>query len=101
MTRPSIHPGEILREEFLRPKHLTPACLAAGLKLPEGRVAGLVREQEPVCADMALRLARYFGTSERFWMELQMTWDLDRARHAAGLIEREVAPHPSVMRTAA
>ncbi len=80
--RPNIHPGEILREEFLKPSGLAPEYLARLLDIPPCRLLGIVEEQQAVCADTAIRLSHYFGTSERFWLEQQMTYDLERARRA-------------------
>jgi addiction module HigA family antidote len=68
---PPLHPGEILREEFLLPMQLTPYALAQACGVPRTRIERLAREETPVTADTALRLARYFGTSAEFWMNLQ------------------------------
>lgn len=75
---PPVHAGEILREEFLAPLGLTPYALAKALRVPRTRVERLAREQTPVTPDMALRLARYFGTTAEFWMNLQAAYDLIR-----------------------
>lgn len=80
---PNIHPGEILREEFLKPSGLEPESLARLLDIPPCRLIGIVEEQQAICADTAIRLSCYFGTSERFWLEQQMTYDLELAREAA------------------
>ena len=88
-----IHPGEILREEFLLPMKLTAHGLAMALRLPAPRINDVVREKRGVSADTALRLARYFGTSAKFWLGLQADFDLKTAQKAAGkIIEREVVP---------
>lgn len=76
--KPPIHPGEILREEFLRPLKLAPYSLAKSLGVPRTRIERLVREETPVTPDTALRLARYFGTSPEFWMNIQTSYDLSR-----------------------
>ena len=92
-TRPNIHPGEILREEFLKPSGVDVARLARDLKMPFDRIHDLVDCRGPVCADTALRLSHYFGTSERFWLEIQMSYDLERVRRTArSRIEQEVTP---------
>lgn len=91
-ARPNIHPGEILREEFLKPAGVDAHRLARDLKLPVERVRDLVAGRGQVCADTALRLSHYFGTSERFWLEVQMSYDLERARRARPRIEAEVTP---------
>lgn len=75
---PPIHPGEILRDEFLAPIELAPYTLAKALRVPRTRVERLVREQTPVTPDTALRLARYFATTPEFWMNLQAAYDLTR-----------------------
>jgi len=95
--RPNIHPGEILIEEFLRPAGVSTEGLAQDLNIPYQRVDAIVQGRQPVCVDTALRLSRYFGTSDRFWLEAQMVYDLQRARRAAAHIEREIAPHPTAV----
>jgi antitoxin HigA-1 len=79
-----VHPGEILREEFLTPLRLTPYGVAKGLGVPRTRVERLAREETPVTADTALRLARYFGTTAAFWVNLQGQYDLERAADTVG-----------------
>ena len=76
--KPPIHPGEILREEFLLPLDMTSYALAKSLGVPRTRIERLAREETPVTPDTALRLARYFGTSPEFWMNLQTSYDLSR-----------------------
>ena len=71
-----IHPGEILREEFLSPMGLSSNALAIELHVPAPRINEIVRERRSITADTALRLARYFGTSAEFWMGLQDDYDL-------------------------
>lgn len=86
-----IHPGEVLREEFLEPLGLSANALALALRVPAPRVNDIVRERRAVSADTALRLARYFGNSAEFWMGLQADFDLRVAQAQAGLqIERDV-----------
>ena len=65
---PPVHPGEVLREDFLRPMKLTAYAVAKAVGVPRTRIERLVREETPVTADTALRLARYFGTTAAFWM---------------------------------
>jgi addiction module HigA family antidote len=91
---PPIHPGEILREEFLLPMQLTPNALAQACGVPRTRIERLAREETPVTADTALRLARYFGTSAEFWMNLQAHHDLERAEDAAAVSLRKIQPRP-------
>lgn len=71
-----IHPGEILREDFLPEYALTPGSLARALHVPRDRIEKLVREKRAVTADTAVRLARYFDTTPQFWMNLQTNFDL-------------------------
>lgn len=71
-----IHPGEILREDFLPEYKLTATSLAKALHVPRDRIEKLVREQRSVTADTATRLARYFGTTPQFWLNLQANFDL-------------------------
>jgi addiction module HigA family antidote len=88
-----IHPGEILREEFLVPLALSANALALALKVPAPRIGDIVREKRAVTPDTALRLARYFGTRPEFWLNLQAAHDLRMARQkASASIEREVSP---------
>ncbi len=74
-----VHPGEILREEFLGPMQLSAYAVAAACGVPRTRIERLAREETPVTADTALRLARYFGTTPNFWMNLQAQHDLEQA----------------------
>jgi addiction module HigA family antidote len=71
-----IHPGEILREEFLEPMKLSANALADVLKVPANRISLIVAEERSITADTALRLARALGTSPEFWLNLQMTYEL-------------------------
>ena len=82
----AVHPGEILREEFMAPIELTAYRLAKDLSVPLPRVNDLVREKRAMTADMALRLARYFGTTPQTWMNLQANFDLD----VAGARKKEI-----------
>ena len=76
----NIHPGEILREEFLKPMKLSAYQLAKQIYVPAPRVNDIVLEKRGISADTALRLARFFGTSEQFWMNLQASYDLRKAK---------------------
>ena len=78
-TMSPIHPGETLREDFLKPLSLTAHRLAMGLMVPVTRINDIVRGKRAITADTALRLARYFGTTPQFWMNLQANYDLERA----------------------
>src|SRR3954453_10176224 len=76
---PPVHPGEILREEFLVPLKLTPYAVAAALKVPRTRIERIAREEKPVTADTALRLGKFFKTGAAFWMNIQARFDLETA----------------------
>ena len=90
---PNVHPGEILSEEFLRPLGISQNRLARELKVPPRRVNEIVLGKRAITPDTALRLARYFGTSERFWLGLQLDYDLEEAQRAVGeLVQQEVNP---------
>jgi len=89
---PPIHPGEVLREEFLGPMKLTPYALAQACNVPRTRIERLAREETPVTADTALRLARYFNTSAEFWMGMQAQYDLEQAQDAAAAALRKIKP---------
>jgi addiction module HigA family antidote len=83
----NIHPGEILREEFLKPLKMTPYRLAKELRVPPPRINDIVLEKRGITADTAVRLARYFATSAEFWMNAQAFYDV---RRAAGKLAREL-----------
>jgi antitoxin HigA-1 len=88
-----IHPGEVLREEFLIPHGLSASALARELRLPAPRINDIVRERRGVTPDTALRLARFFGTTPQFWLNLQASYELKLAEREAGArIERDIAP---------
>ena len=85
----AIHPGEILREEFLVPLGMSGHALAIALAVPAPRINDIVRERRSVSTDTAMRLARYFGTSAEFWLGLQNDYDMAMARDAlADVLER-------------
>lgn len=89
-----IHPGETLREDFLKPLGLTANRLAIELRVPVTRVNDIVRGKRAITADTALRLARYFGTTPQFWMNLQANYDLEVAADARGAeIADRIRPH--------
>ncbi len=77
---PPIHPGEILREEFLKPLNITPHALALALRVPAPRINDIVLKRRGITADTALRLAKFFGNSAEFWMGLQADHDMAIAR---------------------
>jgi len=79
-----IHPGEVLAEDFLRPLGITQYRLAKGTRVPPRRINEIVHGVRAVTADTALRLARFFGTSEQFWLNLQTRFDLEKERDRLG-----------------
>ncbi|MGH7429794.1 MAG: HigA family addiction module antitoxin, partial [Candidatus Methylomirabilaceae bacterium] len=88
---PPVHPGEILLEEFLRPMGLSQYRLATDISVPPRRINEIVHGKRAISADTALRLARYFGTSDRFWLNLQVRFDLEVEKDLLGdRLEREV-----------
>jgi len=90
---PNVHPGEVLFEEFLKPLSISQNRLARDLKVPPRRVNEIVLAKRAITPDTALRLARYFGTSERFWLGLQLDYDLEEAQRAIGdVVQKEVNP---------
>ncbi|MGZ8363541.1 MAG: HigA family addiction module antitoxin [Caulobacteraceae bacterium] len=78
-----VHPGEVLREEFLVPMGLSAYAAAKAMGVPRTRIERLVREETPVTADTALRLEKAFGSSAKFWLGIQAQYELDTARQRA------------------
>ncbi len=92
-NRVTTHPGEVLSEEFLGPLALSVNALATALRVPATRIGAIIKGERSVTADTALRLARFFGTSAEFWMNLQAMHDLTKARMERGpAIQRDVRP---------
>lgn len=90
---PAIHPGEILREEFMSPLGISINRVARDLRVPVTRVSEIVNERRGITADTALRLARYFGNSPKFWTNLQALYELELADRSSGqAIVRDVHP---------
>jgi antitoxin HigA-1 len=88
-----VHPGEILREEFMAPLGLSMNRMALDLRVPVTRIADIVKERRGITADSALRFARYFGNAPAFWMNLQTRYDLEVAQdELADQVERDVQP---------
>lgn len=93
---PGVHPGEVLLEEFLEPLGLSQYRLAKDISVPPRRINEIVHGKRAVTADTALRLARYFGTTPRFWLNLQAQYDLDIEFDRLGdRLDKEVATHAS------
>jgi addiction module HigA family antidote len=90
---PNVHPGEVLLEEFLKPMGISQNRLAREITVPPRRVNEIVLGKRAITPDTAIRLARYFGTSERFWLGLQMDFDLEEARNELSeRLDQEVKP---------
>ena len=87
-----IHPGEIIKEEYLKPLSMSVSALAVALRVPASRINDVVRQKRGVSIDTALRLARYFNTTAQFWMNLQISYDLKIARQNMTNIENEIIP---------
>jgi addiction module HigA family antidote len=87
-----IHPGEILFEEFLEPLHLSQNRLANAIGVPPRRINEIVLGKRRITADTALRMSRFFGTSERFWMNLQSRFDLELERDRIGKELEQIKP---------
>jgi addiction module HigA family antidote len=87
-----MHPGEILREQFMPEFGLSVNRVARDLRVPVTRIAEIVHERRAVTPDTALRLGRYFGTTPEFWINLQASYDLDTARSGSAAIARDVRP---------
>ncbi len=91
---PPVHPGEILLEEFLKPMGISQYRLARSISVPPRRINEIAQGKRAISADTALRLGRFFGTTARFWLNLQARYDLEVAADALGdRLVREVAPH--------
>ena len=91
--RVTVHPGEVLSEEFLKPLDLSANALALALRVPATRIGAILKGERAVTADTALRLARFFGTSPEFWLNMQAMHDLTKARREIGAaINRDVQP---------
>ncbi len=92
-TLPPVHPGEILREDLMRPSGISINRLARDLRVPVTRISEIVNSRRGISADTALRLSRYFGSTPEFWMNLQAAYDLEVAeRETKREIERDVHP---------
>ena len=92
---PPVHPGEILREDFMKPLGLTINRLALDLHVPATRIGEIVHERRRITADTALRLARYFKTNPEFWLNLQNFFDLEVERRSGATVEIDRDVHPA------
>ena len=89
---PPVHPGEILREEFMAPMALSSNALARAIHVTPARVNEIVNEQRGITADTALRLARYFGTDAQSWLKLQQNYELECAKRNMGDALSQIHP---------
>ncbi len=87
-----VHPGQVLREDFLRPMQLSAYAVARACGVPRTRIERIAREVTPVTADTALRLSRYFGTTPEFWMGMQAQYDLERTEDEVSAELGKIAP---------
>lgn len=90
---PNIHPGEVLLEEFLKPMEISQNKIARAIGVPPRRINEIVQAKRAVTADTALRLAKYFGMSESFWMGLQADYDLENVRKDLGKRLERISRH--------
>ncbi len=90
---PPVHPGEILREEFLKPLKLSAYAVAAAVAVPRTRIERIAREEKPVTADTALRLGKFFKTGAAFWMNIQARYDLETAEDELGPQIKKIAAY--------
>ena len=97
--REPIHPGEMLLEEFLQPMNITQRELSNALHVPYQRINEIVNGRRGITPGTALRLARYFGMSEDFWMNMQLRWDLYRARQSEEKALRSIKPYAASARS--
>lgn len=88
----AIHPGEIIKEEYLEPLNMSANALAVALRVPAPRINDVIRQKRGISIDTALRLARYFNTTPQFWMNLQISYNLKMAKHNMAKIENEIIP---------
>ena len=79
-----VHPGRLLLKDFLKPMGITPSVLAAAIKIPQRKVLEIIRGQRAISADIALRLSRFFGMSDGFWMNLQSHYELEVQKDKLG-----------------
>jgi len=95
---PPVHPGEVLREDFMKPLGLTVNRLALELHVPATRIGEIVHERRRISAETALRLARYFNTNAEFWPNLQNFFDLEVTRRSGKIseIDRQLHPAPAL-----
>lgn len=96
----NVHPGEILREEFLKPMNISVYRLAKEIHVPAPRINDIVLKKRGISADTAVRFARFFGTSEQFWMNLQASYDVRRTKAELGKKLQSIKPRAVAERIA-
>ncbi len=94
---PPVHPGEVLREDFMKPLGLSTNKLALDLHVPATRIGEIVHDRRRITADTALRLARYFNTNPEFWLNLQNFFDLEIEKRSGTAVEIERHVHPAAV----
>jgi len=89
----AIHPGEVIREDYLAPLQMSPNALAQALRVPATRIHEIVKERRSITAETAVRLGKYFSTSPELWLNLQNSYDLCKAQEAIGtVVDEEITP---------
>lgn len=96
IERVFTHPGEMLREEFMLPMQISANALATGIRVPVSRILDILHERRGISADTAARLAKFFGTSERFWTNLQAEYDLSVVRLKKKTDLDRIVPHTNM-----
>jgi len=99
-THPPVHPGEILREEFMEPMGLTAYAISKACKIPRSKLERIAREDLGISGDTAVRLGRFFGNSAQFWMNLQATYEVLKAGQEIGDALNEIEPFKQVDKSA-
>lgn len=89
----AIHPGEVIREDYLAPLQMSPTALAQALHVPVTRIHEIIKERRSITAETAVRLGKLFSTSPELWMNLQASYDLRKAQEAIGtVVDTEIVP---------
>ncbi|MFO7733864.1 MAG: HigA family addiction module antitoxin [Candidatus Aminicenantes bacterium] len=96
---PNIHPGEILSEDFLKPMGLSAYRLSKGANIDQTRISEIIRGKRSVTADTALRLARFFGNSPEFWLNLQAHYDLEQKKREMEKDLKKIRPYSPIERS--
>ena len=94
----NVHPGEVLLEEFLIPMDLSQYCLAQKIGVDQGRISEIIKGKRRITVETALRLSKFFGTTARFWLNLQNDYDLEETQQAMGEKLSDITPYQAVVR---